>query len=62
VQHYTATHAPGQSNNTSMSYFELPSPEYINPGEYVNLVTYHQGVVGTSGVITHAMQLYVTPE
>lgn len=62
VQHYTATHAPGQSNNASMSYFELPSPEYVNPGEYVNLVTYHQGVVGTSGVITHAMQLYVTPE
>jgi len=62
VQHYTATHAPGASNNASMTYFELPTPEYINPGEYVALVTYHQGVVGTAGVITHAMQLFVTPE
>jgi len=62
IQHYTATHAPGTSNAASMTYFELPTPEYINPGEYAEIVTYHQGVVGTAGVITHALQLFVTPE
>jgi hypothetical protein len=62
IQHYTATHAPGAPNGASMTYFDLPTPEYINPGEFVKLVTYHQGVVGTAGVITHALQLYVTPE
>jgi hypothetical protein len=62
VQHYTPTHAPGAPNNASMTYFELPSPEYINPGEFVEIVSYHQGTAGVTGVITHAMQLYVTPE
>jgi heme exporter protein D len=56
VQHYTATHAPGASNNASMTYFALQTPIFINPGEFVALCTFHQGVVGTVGVITHAMQ------
>ena len=56
VQHYTATHAPGAPNNASMSYFTLQTPIYVNPGEFVALVTYHQGTVGTAGVITHALQ------
>ena len=56
VQHYTATHAPGATNNASMSYFALQTPIYVNPGEFVALCTYHQGTVGTAGVITHALQ------
>jgi hypothetical protein len=56
VQHYTATHAPGAPNGASMSYFALQTPIYINPGEFVALCTYHQGVVGTVGVITHSLQ------
>lgn len=62
IQHYTATHAPGAPNGASMTYFELPDPQYVNPGEYVKLCTYHQGVVGTVGVITHSLQLFTTPE
>jgi hypothetical protein len=56
VQYYTATHAPGATNSSSMTYFALQTPIYVNPGEFVVLGTFHQGVVGTVGVITHALQ------
>jgi hypothetical protein len=55
VQFYTATHAPGAPNGAS-TYFAFQTPIYINPGEFVALCTFHQGVVGTVGVITHAIQ------
>lgn len=55
VQYYTATHAPGAPNSAS-TFYALQTPIYINPGEYVALVTYHQGTVGTTGVITHSLQ------
>ena len=62
VQHYTATHAPGATNNASMSQFMLPTPIFVNPGEFVALCTYHQGVVGTAGVINHAIQFHYSWE
>jgi len=55
VQHYTATHAPGAPNFASASYHKFNTPLYVNPGEFIALITYHQGVVGTVGVITHAL-------
>jgi hypothetical protein len=55
VQYYTATHAPGAPNGAA-TFYALQTPIYINPGEYVALVTFHQGTVGTTGVITHSLQ------
>ena len=55
VQYYTATHAPGAPNGASTSY-AFQTPIYVNPGEFIILATYHQGTVGTTGVITHALQ------
>ena len=57
VQHYAATHAPGTTNNASQTYFKFANPIFVNPGEFVMLVTYHQGALaGVTGVITHALQ------
>jgi len=55
VQYYTATHAPGAPNGGATGY-TLQTPIYVNPGEFIALVTYHQGTVGAAGVITHALQ------
>jgi hypothetical protein len=55
VQYYTATHAPGAPNGAS-TYFAFQTPIFVNPGEFIALATYHQGTVGTVGVITHALQ------
>lgn len=35
---------------------EFDNPIYVNPGEFVALVTKHVGTVGTSGVIAHVVQ------
>jgi hypothetical protein len=56
VQYYTATHAPGAPNGAA-TYYAFQTPVFVNPGEWVALATYHQGTVGTTGVITHAIQL-----
>jgi hypothetical protein len=55
VQYYTATHAPGVFNGAA-TYCAFQTPLYVNPGEFLVLATYHQGTVGTVGVITHALQ------
>lgn len=37
------------------SYMALTNPVYVNPGEFVALVTKHVGTVGTSGTIAHVV-------
>lgn len=62
IQYYSATHAPGSSVNAPLTYIEFKNPIYVNPGEFIKLVTYHQGTVGTVGVITHSLQFYFSWE
>lgn len=62
AQYYTATHAPGATVNATASYERFASPIYVNPGEFVALVTFHAGTVGTTGVITHAAKFDFTWE
>lgn len=54
IQAYVTTAAVGTiPTATGPNYLALKNPIYINPGEYVALVTYHIGVVATAGVIQH---------
>jgi hypothetical protein len=55
VQSYAAAAAAGTlpGGNSSISY-ALQTAVFINPGEFVALVTYHLGTVATVGVIQHA--------
>lgn len=40
----------------------LQNPIYVNPGEFVALVTYHLGTAGTTGVMQHAISFDYTWE
>jgi hypothetical protein len=54
VQAYSATAAAGSlPTQNGPGYMQLKNPVYINPGEFVALVTYHLGIVPASGVIQH---------
>ena len=56
VQSYPATAAAGTlPTQNGNSYMQFKNPLYVNPGEFVALVTYDIGVVPTSGVIQHAI-------
>ena len=54
VQSYPANAAQGTlPTQNGFSYMAFKNPLYVNPGEFVALVTYDLGVVPTSGVIQH---------
>lgn len=63
VQSYPASAAVGSvPTTTGESYTKFASPIFINPGEFVALVTYDLGVVPTSGVIQHSISFDYTWE
>lgn len=54
VHAYTATQAAGTlPAMVGSSYMAFKNPIYVNPGEYVALVSYHIGTAGTAGVLQH---------
>jgi len=57
VQAYAATAAAGTiPAQNGLSYIAFKSPIYVNPGEFVALVTHHViGVAVTAGVIQHSL-------
>ena len=56
VQVYAATQAIGSVPGGDYSKnVVLQTPIFINPGEFVSLVTYHVGTAGTAGVMQHAI-------
>ena len=56
VQAYTATQAAGTiPTQNGSAYMQFKNPIFVNPGEFLALVTFHAGTAGTVGVITHAI-------
>ena len=54
VQAYGATAAAGTlPAQSGTGYMQFKTPIYVNPGEFLALVTYHLGTVPASGVIQH---------
>jgi hypothetical protein len=43
------------ANQPGSAYMQFESPVYVNPGEFVALVTKHIGTVADSGVIAHSV-------
>lgn len=37
--------------------YTLDNPVYVNPGEFIQLVTQHTGTVGTTGTVAHVVSL-----
>lgn len=37
--------------------YRLDNPVYVNPGEFVQLVTQHTGTAGTTGTVAHVISL-----
>lgn len=56
AQAFTATQAAGTLPTGDYSkQVTFSTPIYVNPGEFVALVTRHTGTAGTSGVVQHAI-------
>lgn len=56
VQAYTATQAAGTLPAGDYSkQVVFQTPIYVNPGEFIVLVTYHLGTAGTTGVLNHCV-------
>ena len=52
VQSYVINAAAGAMPQSTMSYFAFQTPIFVNPGEYVALVT-NNNAAATSGAVTH---------
>ena len=35
---------------------QFTNPIYVNPGEFIQLVTQHRGIAGTCGTVHHSIQ------
>jgi len=57
VQHYTATHQPGVTNEQNVTYHKFKNPIYCNYQEDIALATFNEGAAaGVGGIITHVVQ------
>jgi hypothetical protein len=55
VQYYASAIAAGSQVPTSGTSYVLQTPIYVNPGEFIALVTYHVGTAPTAGAINHSI-------
>lgn len=55
VQYYASGILAGAQVPTNSSSYVLQTPIYVNPGEFIALVTFHVGTAPTVGTINHAI-------